>query len=317
MDIYFKALFAKREAIIHRSSYSGVIVLKSHYLKSIQERTDMATRRSIVARYAYVLPGPNAYSDRKSFESDLVAVKQSGYDAVELQIADPAQINEEALRESLERAGLPLCAVQTGGTYATLGNCLCTADDTRRERTMQLLRRFVDFASHFDVVLVFGSLQGRQSDEPDLHNGHNRILSAMREIAAYASRFHVTIAYEPVNHMEVGWHHTIAEVAALVREINEPSLKLMFDTFHMNIEEKDLFHPLSEFKDLLAHIHLSDTNRDVLGSCRWPTAEFLDALEHIDYSGVVSVGVYNTSLTIQESMRFSMDAVREAVIRPS
>jgi D-psicose/D-tagatose/L-ribulose 3-epimerase len=281
----------------------------------VTEGKNMTEKRATVLHFAYVLPGPEAYGDREEFEGDLAAVKQSGYDAVELQITDPAQLDEAALRKSLERAGLPLCAVQTGGSYATLRNCLCSADDLIRKRTIQLLRRFVDFASRFGVVLVFGSLQGRRCDEPNVHVGHTRILSAMREIAVYASRTGVIIAYEPVNHMEVGWHHTIAEVATIVREINEPSLKLMVDTFHMNIEENDLLYPLSQNKDLLAHVHLSDTNRDVLGCCRWPTDEFLAELERIGYDGIVSVGVYNTSLSRLESMKRSMDAIHNAPSR--
>jgi sugar phosphate isomerase/epimerase len=266
-------------------------------------------------RFAYVLPGPNAYANRAAFLDDLAAVRNAGYDAVELQITDPSELDEAALRGDLERAGLPLCAVQTGGSYAALGNCLCTADAKVRERTTALLRRFVDFASRFKIVLVFGSLQGRRSDEPDFRAGRTRIVAAVRELAAYARPSGVAIAYEPVNHMEVGWHHTVAEVESVVRDIGEPSLKLMIDTFHMNIEERDLFGFLPEITDVLAHVHLSDTNRDTLGSCRWPTAEFLSGLARIGYGGAVSVGVYNTSLSREKNMARSMDALKEALGR--
>ena len=69
---------------------------------------------------------------------------------------------------------------------------------------------------------------------------------------------------------------------------------MMVDTFHMNIEEKDMLAPLPAIRDILAHVHLSETNRDVLGTAHWPTAAFLDQLERIGYDGYCSVGVYNT-----------------------
>ena len=58
----------------------------------------------------------------------------------------------------------------------------------------------------------------------------------------------VTLAFEPVNHGEVGFHNTIAEVADLVRSLNLPGRAMMVDTFHMNIEEQDLLAPLAEIE---------------------------------------------------------------------
>ena len=78
-------------------------------------------------RFSYVLPEPGSYRRWEDFESDLACLKRTGYDAVELQIADVSALDEARLRRSLDAAGCPLCAFQTGGTYATRGNCLSTA----------------------------------------------------------------------------------------------------------------------------------------------------------------------------------------------
>ena len=90
-------------------------------------------------RFSYVLPDPVSYRDWAEFEGDLACVKQAGYDAVELQIADPAAFDEARVRQGLEAAGLPLCAFQTGASYATRGNCLCSPDVAVRQRTISLL----------------------------------------------------------------------------------------------------------------------------------------------------------------------------------
>jgi len=263
-------------------------------------------------RFAYVLPEPASYSDWAEFDGDLDCMKRAGYDAVELQIADPAEFDEQRVRRSLQTAGLPLCTFQTGATYATRGNCLCTPDDAVRQRTIALLEAHVDLAARWHAVVVFGSLQGRRSNEPDRAAGQARIGAAIARVAERASARGVTVAFEPVNQLEVGFNNTIAAVAGIVRRMNLPGLRMMVDTFHMNIEERDVLAPLAGIADILAHVHLSETNRDVLGAGHWDTAGFLDELQRLGYQGVCSVGVYHTVLPRRDCIARCMDALRAA-----
>lgn len=251
-------------------------------------------------KFSYVLPDPSTYHDWNEFDGNLTCMRQAGYDAVELQIADPSLFDEDRAGRSLQRVGYEMCAFQTGLTYTSRGNCLCTADAIVRRRTIELLKSFVDLASRWSAVLVFGSLQGRLSDEPNRRSGEARIRDAIREVGEYAAEKRATIAFEPVNHGEVGFHNTIAEVADLVRSMNLPSLRMMIDTFHMNIEEREMLTPLTDILDILAHVHLSETNRGVMGAGHWPTAALLAELELLGYAGYCSIGVYNTTLSRRE-----------------
>lgn len=263
-----------------------------------------------MAKFAYVLPDPSSYEEWAQFEEDLACVKRAGYDAVELQIADPLTFERVRVAAALDRAGLPLCAFQTGASYATHGNCLCTADATVRHRTTNLLKRFVDLAAELQAVMVVGSLQGRLKDEPDRTAGSARIAEALHEVGTHATATGVVIAFEPVNHGEVGFHNTIAEASGLVRRLALPGVRLMVDTFHMNIEETDMLASLGGTADILAHVHLSETNRDVLGTGHWPTGAFLREIARIGYQGFCSVGVYNTRCSRQECIGRCMSVLR-------
>jgi len=263
-------------------------------------------------RIGYVLPDPASYREPAEFAGDLACVREAGYDAVELQIADPREVDETALRQALTAVGLPLRALQTGGTYATRGNCLCSPDPAVRNRTLSILHGFVDLASRFGSVLVFGSLQGRRNDESDLVAGRARILSAMRDVGRHAGEAGVVLAYEPVNHLETAYYNTIASVASVVREIREPGIRMMIDTFHMNIEERDMLASVSGVADILAHVHLSETNRDILGAGHWPTQAFLGELTRIEYKGTVSVGVYNTTMPRRECIGRCIAEIRRS-----
>ncbi|MFM8291621.1 MAG: TIM barrel protein [Planctomycetia bacterium] len=260
-------------------------------------------------QFAYVLPDPASYGDWAAFAADVACVKQAGYDAVELQITDPAAFDEDRVRRTLDAAGLPMCAFQTGGSYATRGNCLSTADAAVRDRTEQLLLSFVDLAARWRAVMVFGSLQGRLRDEPDRATGAARIRAALARIGTVAASRGVTLAFEPVNQLEVGFHNTIAEAAALVRGLALPGIRLMVDSFHMNIEERDMASPLADVRDLLAHVHLVETNRGPLGAGHLATRDFLDAVRATGYRGYCSAGVFNSSLPRADCIRRCMDAI--------
>jgi D-psicose/D-tagatose/L-ribulose 3-epimerase len=265
-------------------------------------------------KLSYVLPDPASYRDWAEFEGDLACIKQTGYDAVELQIADPATFDEVRVRQALQAVGLPMCAFQTGASYATRGNCLCTADEAVRERTVKLLMSFVDLAARWQAVIVVGSLQGRFKEEPNRSAGEARIREALGRVGEYAVKQKATVAFEPVNHGEISFHNTIAEASALVRALDLPSIRLMVDTYHMNIEEKDMLAPLAGIRDILAHVHLSETNRDVLGTGHWDTRGFLGELHRLGYRGCCSVGVYNTHRPRRDGIGQCMAVLREQAV---
>jgi sugar phosphate isomerase/epimerase len=261
-------------------------------------------------KFGYVLPDPVSYS-WDEFENDLALMKELGYDAVEVQIVDPADANEDRLRKALDKVGFELMAFQTGISYYTQGNCLSSPDADVRKRTIDLLKRFIDFAQDFSSIIVFGSLQGRATDEPDHQKGLDRILAAMKTVGQYATDKNVVIAYEPVNHLETAYCNTIANVQEVVREFQLPGVQLMVDSFHMNIEEVSMVDCLSGIQDILRHVHLSETNRDVLGSGHWDTGVFLKKLREIGYDGGCSIGVFSTNRTRKECMRMCMDVVKQ------
>ena len=81
--------------------------------------------------------------------------------------------------------------------------------------------------------------------------------------------------------------NTAEEGVAFVREVGKPNVKVMLDTFHMNIEEDSFGKAIRTAGPLLGHFHTGENNRRVPGKGGLPWHEIGTALRDIGYSGAV------------------------------
>ena len=81
---------------------------------------------------------------------------------------------------------------------------------------------------------------------------------------------------------------TISEEGVeFVKEVDKDNVKVMLDTFHMNIEEVSIGDAIRHAGNLLGHLHTGECNRMVPGKGRMPWREIGDALQDIKYDGNV------------------------------
>ena len=226
----------------------------------------MATGNNHLPHLSYILETPAYYADFSSFARDVEHLAALDYDAVELQLRSPSDLNG-GFATLLKDCGLRLAAVQTGSAYLESGICLASPDRSVRRAATDLVKRYVDLAARFGAVVVFGLLQGTRKEEPDAATARGRIEEQLAQVASYAQDAGVTVAVEPVNRYECGvFHNTVADVLTMLARVDSPALRVMVDTFHMNIEERSQAEGIHAAAPVLAHLHLSETNRGLLGS---------------------------------------------------
>lgn len=112
-----------------------------------------------------------------------------------------------------------------------------------------------------------------------------RSINSMKEIVKTAEDSGVTYCLEVVNRFEQYLINTAAEGVAFVKEIGSPNVKLLLDTFHMNIEEENIGNAITSVGDKLGHFHIGETNRKPPGKGRMPWNEIVKALKDINYQG--------------------------------
>jgi len=92
---------------------------------------------------------------------------------------------------------------------------------------------------------------------------------------------------EVLNRFENHLLNTAAEGVKFVREVEKDNVKVMLDTFHMNIEEVSMGDAIRQAGKLLGHFHTGECNRMVPGKGRIPWQEIGAALKEIGYDGAV------------------------------
>lgn len=246
-----------------------------------------------MARLSYIIvERPDSFGSYEAFADALRRLKDLGYQGVEFNLTQPAGFEIDALCKLVESINLPVVSFLTGANYFSEGLCLSSPNPDVRRRAVERLKSYTQIAAQFGALIVVGQMQGFLSDEPDQRVGEARVEASMREVVAAAEQHGTTIVFEPVNHLQAGFHNTLSDVMALAVRINSPRFKPMLDTFHINIEEQSMTEPIFRAKHNLGHFHLCESNGSLLGSGHLDFKPIFAALDSIAYAGCVSIKVY-------------------------
>jgi sugar phosphate isomerase/epimerase len=177
--------------------------------------------------------------------------------------------------------------VPTLGTGMAVADGLSFAhpDPDARARAVQRVLGHVRLAAAIGSAVTIGSLSGRLGSRPGA-------LQCLSEVCRAAEPLGVTVLLEPLNRYECDYINTVADALRIMDEVGAPNLRLLADTFHMNIEETDPAGSLETAGDRLGHVHLADSNRRAPGHGHLDFAGVFAALARIRYSGYLSLEVF-------------------------
>lgn len=106
----------------------------------------------------------------------------------------------------------------------------------------------------------------------------------------------VTIAIEPLNRFETYFLNTAEDAVALCDQIGHPNVGILFDTFHANIEEKDIAQAYRIVGKHLKHVHTCENDRGIPGTGHvdWPGV--FQALRDLKYDAWLTIESFGFSL---------------------
>ena len=229
------------------------------------------------------------------YDETFAMLKDVGFDGVEIPIFDREIDKYAELGERLDGLGLERLAVSARG----VDDNPISDDPAVRAEAVAATRANLDSAAALGAPLICGPLGaplGVFSGAPPTAAERARAVAYLQEVAPYAEERGVTIVLEYLNRFEMYLTNTAADLAALVREVSHSHCRMMYDTFHAHIEEKDPRAALQECKDVLVHVHLSENDRSTPGAGQvdWDTT--FAALGEIGYDGWVVIEAFGDSL---------------------
>ena len=214
-----------------------------------------------------------------------------GFDAIEIFPPAADAIDRTLLRELLDRHHLRVAAMGTGAGWVLNRWHLSHPDPVAREAARTFIHDMIDVAAEFDAPAILGSMQGRAEGLVTREQAFAWLRSALREFEQHAARRGQRFLVEPLNRFETNLCNRLADVCALIDELQLTQTRLLADLFHMNIEEVSLGDALRAAGDKIGHIHFADSNRRAIGFGHTDVAPIAQALRTISWSGYLSAEI--------------------------
>jgi 5-keto-L-gluconate epimerase len=218
---------------------------------------------------------------------------QLGYDGVELNLRDSDRLDQDEILHKVHKLSLEVPSIGTGQSY--FHDNLSLADTSAQTQTAvrERLRGHIRFASKLGAAVVLGSIRGKlETGSPEVRQaGYDIAVEAAQELADFAAGLGVNLTVEPINRYETNFLNTIAETLAFIQAVGRPNIGLLADSFHMNIEERDMAGCLTASGDRLWHVHFADSNRFAPGMGHLNFQELASALIDMGYSSYISAEI--------------------------
>lgn len=211
----------------------------------------------------------------------LKTVADLGYDGVEVSLLGMSDEKAAALGKSVREFGLEV----TCSDGLSKEKDITSEDPAIREAGIEYLK----WAIRTTSLIGSRGLAGVLYAPWGVYDPQNKEQRAERSAAAFAAvedeleAHDVTLGLEAINRFETDLVNTSAEAVAMAKASGSKRVGVLLDTFHLNIEEKDISAAITSAADSLVHFHVSDNDRGVPGSGHVPWDSVKSALQKIQY----------------------------------
>jgi len=225
----------------------------------------------------------------------LEKIKKTGYDGVEIPLFDGDAEHYKKIKKELDNLGLGCTAV----TVVNADTNPISPDASVRKAGLERIKWALDMTSVMGGDLLAGpyhSALGVFSGQPPTADERKRAVEVLTQAADHAQKVKVKIAIEYLNRFECYFLTNALDAKNLVREINHPYFGTMYDTFHANIEEKNISQAIASMEDTYVHVHISENDRGTPGSGHVHWDETFKALRKAKYDGWLTIEAFGRAL---------------------
>ena len=223
--------------------------------------------------------------------AEIDAVKQAGFDYIELRTSEIATLSDEdfeKLRERLKQMHLPVPT-----TYLFIPSEIkITGPQADKSKQTDYVIKALDRVSKLGTsTIVFGSGPARRyPDGFPKDKAFRQLVDFCKWLGPEARKRGITIAVEPLRREESNIINNLAEGLTLMKAVNDPNIQLNVDYYHIAMENEDPAI-IVQVKDYVRHVHTANPEGRVF-PLKWNEYNykpFYDALREIGYDKEISI----------------------------
>ncbi|MFK0276715.1 sugar phosphate isomerase/epimerase family protein [Ensifer sp. NPDC090286] len=223
-------------------------------------------------------------------------LRDLGYDGVEVPVLSGKVSHYERLGRELDGLGLGRSTTSIVPTPEA-NPVSCDADVRARGRA------HLDWALDCAIALgaesmggpfhaPIGFFTGRGASEDELKHGAD----AHHALAERAAAHGMHLSLEPLNRFETYFLNTMEQARAYVDRVAHPAFKIMYDTFHANVEERRPEAAIRLIGQDIGVFHVSENDRGIPGRGHIDFAAMFTVLKEIGYDGWLTLEAFGAGL---------------------
>jgi D-psicose/D-tagatose/L-ribulose 3-epimerase len=222
-------------------------------------------------------------------------LKKAGFDGVEIPVFEGELNHFKEIGKEIKKNGLGCTAVTVVSEQANP----ISPDAAIRDAAVERLKGTIDRVAALGGELVCGPMhsplavfsgQGPTADEK------KRAAEVLRKAAEYARQAGITLVIEYLNRFECYFLTTAAEARALVKQVDHPNFRTMYDSFHANIEEKNIPQAIRGLAGSFVHVHISENDRGTPGTGLVHWDDTFATLREVNYDGWLVIEAFGRAL---------------------
>lgn len=227
--------------------------------------------------------------------------REAGFDLIEIPLMDPDGLDVEATRRVLDE--FELAATASLGLRDDIDISSDDADIVANgeKHLGTCLEVLSDVGGTHLVGVIYCAMKKYSAPASDLGRQHS--VDAIGRLAARAEELGIRLGIEVVNRYESNLVNTSRQAVEYVEQVGHDNVSVHLDTYHMNIEEPDMFVPVLTAGSRLGYVHIGESHRGYLGSGTVDFDGFFRGLAHVGYDGPIVFESFSSAVVHEDLSR--------------
>lgn len=213
----------------------------------------------------------------------LRVVADLGYDGVEISLLGMTDEKAAALARLIRDHGLAVTCSDGLSRAADI----TSEDETIRAAGLAHLRWAIRTVAALGGSGLAGVVYAPWGAFEPARKARRLALSAemLAQVDGDLAEHGLRLGIEAINRFETDLVNTAGEAVALAKATGSPRIGVLLDSFHLNIEEKDIVAAIAAAGEKLFHFHVSENDRGVPGTGHIPWGGVKEGLRAARYEG--------------------------------